>query len=128
MSKKIETDMWLKGMAHHTSTPWYRVENSCMDGMPDLVMVTNVGHTVFVELKQVASVKRRHKLRLRPSQIGWIKNWIRHGGRALIVLFVENTGAYYLINPNKKIEDWYVSIQNDTAFSAEAVVRAIEDC
>lgn len=70
-----------------------RVENMCVDGMPDVLALAD-GVTSFVELKaQVAWPMRDNTAvlgddGLNPSQINWHLNWTKHGGNSYVLVGV----------------------------------------
>ncbi len=66
----------------------FAVENSMLDGCPDVACTLG-----WIELKLARtpkSIDTRVRVRIRPSQILWLKNWRARGGRAWTLTLLDD--------------------------------------
>lgn len=94
---------------------FYRVENRCSEGMPDLhFLLPQTGASGWIELKCVDTVSR--KIKFEPNQPDWLGDYWEGGGLSYVLVSAQNNNELVLFNggtaramaasKDKKVIDW----------------------
>lgn len=93
----------------------YTVQRIEQQGVPDVV-AQKKGHTLWLELKVLKTVKDMAKPKWRPGQLAWARRWAQFGGDVKLALWVDGgthkglyilaPAPYYAAHELKSIQDW----------------------
>ena len=87
-----EAQFWQEIRKNCTTISFYRVENSCDPGMPDVHFITPKGAAGWAELKYIP--KSTHKVKMQSGQPKWLFEYSKSGGCALILVRVGSELIY----------------------------------
>lgn len=81
----------------------YRIENEVGEAMPDVIAENRKGTSFWLELKALKAWPARSttfplKDKFQPGQIGWSRDWKSWKGFAFVLVRVETTGEWLLLN------------------------------
>ena len=93
---KNENALWQNIRKNCKRIKFFRVENGCDPGMPDLHFITPTGLAGWLELKYIPKITK--KIELRSVQRAWITEYDAHWGGCALLLVQVSTESLYLIS------------------------------
>lgn len=103
-----------------------RIETAAQDGLPDMFIRTPL-YDNWLEFKHITKIGRRTptKLKFQPGQLLWLKQYMKLGGRAWLVI-ISDIGTLVIIK-GEQIADIYWS-ESDVYMASALYTKLPGDC